>query len=72
MFYVSMLLQTSPDEAVMAELARLQRSFSFLNSGLWVAWLVIVIYVLMLAAREKKLAREIAGLKAMLDDREKS
>ena len=41
---------------------RLQRNFSFLNSGLWVAWLILVVYVLMMVGRERKLKREIAGL----------
>jgi CcmD family protein len=69
MYYALMLLQASPDEAVAAEMQRLQRNFSFLNSGLWVAWLVLVVYVLMLATRERKLQREITGLKAMMEDK---
>jgi len=30
---------------------------------------VLLVYVLMMASRERKLKREIAGLKAMLEDR---
>jgi hypothetical protein len=68
MFYAMMLLQASPDDVV-REMERLQRNFTFLNSGLWVAWLVLVVYVLMMVGRERKLKREIAGLKAMLEDK---
>ena len=68
MYYALMLLQASPDEVV-REMERLQRNFGFLNSGLWVAWLVLVVYVLLMVGRERKLKREIAGLKAMLEDK---
>jgi hypothetical protein len=70
--YALMLLQASADEAVAREMERLQRNFTFLNSGLWVAWLILVVYVLMMVGRERKLKREIAGLKAMLEDKPRS
>ena len=70
--YALMLLQASGDEAVAREMERLQRNFTFLNSGLWVAWLILVVYVLMMVGRERKLKREIAGLKAMLEDKPRS
>jgi hypothetical protein len=70
--YALMLLQASPDDAVFREIERLQRNFTFLNSGLWVAWLILVVYVLMMVGRERKLKREIAGLKAMLEDKPRS
>ena len=70
--YVLMLLQASADDAVLREMERLQRNFTFLNSGLWVAWLILVVYVLMMVSRERKLKREIAGLKAMLEDKPRS
>ena len=66
--YALMLLQASADDVV-REMERLQRNFTFLNSGLWVAWLVLVVYVLMMVARERKLKREIASLRAMLEER---
>jgi len=66
--YALMLLQASADDVV-REMERLQRNFTFLNCGLWVAWLVLVVYVLMIVSRERKLKREIAGLKAMLEDK---
>ena len=66
--FALMLLQASADD-ITREVERLQRNFGFLNGGLWVAWFVMLVYVLMLASRERKLKREIAGLKAMLEDR---
>jgi hypothetical protein len=69
MYYALMLLQASPDDAVTREFERLQHNFTFLNFGLWVAWLILVVYVLMMVGRERKLKREIAGLKAMLEDK---
>ena len=72
MYYALMLLQASPDDAVLREMARLQRNFGFLNSGLWVAWLILVVYVLLMVGRDRKLKREIAGLKAMLEDKPRS
>ena len=69
--YALMLLQASADD-VAREMERLQRNFTFLNSGLWVAWAILVVYVLMMVGRERKLKREIAGLKAMLEDKPRS
>jgi len=69
--FALMLLQASPED-VTREIERLQRNFTFLNSGLWVAWLILVVYVLMMVGRERKLKREIAGLKAMLEDKPRS
>ena len=66
--YALMLLQVSADDVV-REMERLQRNFTFLNAGLWVAWLILVVYVLMMVSRERKLKREIAGLRAMLEDK---
>ena len=63
-----MLLQASAED-ITREMERLQRNCSFLNGGLWVAWLILVVYVLMMVGRERRLKREIAGLKAMLEDR---
>src|ERR1035441_10697340 len=71
MYYALMLLQASSDDVV-REMERLQRNFTFLNSALWVAWLILVIYVLMMVSRERKLKREIAGLKAMMEDKPRS
>ena len=59
-------MQISPED-VTREIARLQRNYEFLSYGLIVAWLVLVVYVLMMVARERKLKREIASLRAMLE-----
>jgi CcmD family protein len=49
----------------------LQHQYEFLSYGLTAAWVVLAVYVLMMVARERKLKREIAGLKAMLEDKRK-
>ena len=63
-----LLAQISPDDIV-REAHRLQRNYEFLSYGLVVAWLILVIYVMMMLAREKKLKREIASLKAMIEEK---
>jgi CcmD family protein len=65
--YALLLLQDAGD--VVREMARVQRNYEFLSYGLIVAWLVLVVYVLMMVSREKKLKREIAGLRAMLEEK---
>jgi CcmD family protein len=60
----------TPDDLV-REAARLQHNYEFLSYGLTVAWLILVIYVLFLVSRGRKLKREIASLRAMLEDRQK-
>jgi CcmD family protein len=61
------LLQTADDVA--REIARLQRNYDFLSYGLTAAWIILVGYVLMMFARQKRLRREISNLRAMLDDK---
>ena len=61
----------TPDDIV-REAARLQRNYEFLSYGLTIAWVILVIYVLFMVSRGRKLKREIASLKAMLEDRQKS
>lgn len=61
------LLQTADD--IVREIGRLQRNYEFLSYGLTAAWLILVFYVLMMLARQKRLKREIANLRAMLDDK---
>jgi hypothetical protein len=48
-----------------------QRNFQFLFYGLATAWLVLLAFVAMLAARERKLRRELGRLRAMIEDRAK-
>jgi t-SNARE complex subunit (syntaxin) len=62
-----LIAQTAEDIAF--ELARLQRNFTFLCYGLIVAWLILVVYVLLMVSRERRLKRELAGLKTMLEER---
>jgi CcmD family protein len=61
------LLQTADD--VVREIARLQRNYEFLSYGLTAAWIILVVYVLMMVGRQKRLKREIANLRAMLDEK---
>jgi CcmD family protein len=51
--------------------ARLQRNYEFLSYGLIAAWVILAVYVLMMMNRQKKLRREIATLRAMLEDKNK-
>ena len=62
-----LLAQTADDIA--RELARLQRNYAFLSYGLIAAWLILVVYVLMMLGRQRKLKREIANLRAMVEER---
>jgi hypothetical protein len=65
-----LLAQVSADD-VTREVARFQRNYEFLSYGLTAAWIILVLYVLMMVARERNLKREIANLKAMLEERQK-
>jgi hypothetical protein len=71
LIHTLLLAQASPDEAVTREIARLQHNYEFLSYGLTAAWVIMVVYVLMLVARERKLKQEIARLKAMLEEKPK-
>ena len=51
------------------EEARLQHQYEFLSYGLTAAWVILAVYVLMMIGRERKLKREIASLKAMLEEK---
>jgi CcmD family protein len=68
--HLPLLAQVSPED-ISLELARLQRNFQFLSYGFAAAWIVLTIYVLMMVGREGRLKREIANLKAMLEERQK-
>jgi CcmD family protein len=67
----SLLLAQFSAEDVAREVARLQRNYEFLSYGLTAAWIILVGYVLMMVARERRLKREIANLKAMLEEKRK-
>lgn len=62
--------QISPQD-LQREFDRLQRNFQFLSYGFAAAWIILTLYVLMMVGRERKLKRQIAGLKAMLEERQK-
>ena len=68
---ILLLAQAVSADDIAREASRLQRNYEFLSYGLIVAWLVLVVYVLMMVARERRLKREIASLKAMLEERQK-
>jgi CcmD family protein len=64
---VALLLQSVED--ILMEKQRLQHNYEFLSYGLVVAWAILVVYVLMMVSRQQKLKREIASLKAMLEEK---
>lgn len=43
------------------------RNFTFMFYGFVAAWVIVVAYVLSLVAREKKLRRELDGVKNMIE-----
>jgi uncharacterized membrane protein YciS (DUF1049 family) len=65
-----LILLAQSAEDVSREIARLQRNYEFLSYGLIVAWVILALYVLMMVSRERRLKREIASLKAMLEDKQ--
>jgi hypothetical protein len=67
---VLFLAQASADD-VAREIARLQRNFEFLGYGFWAAWAVLIVFVLTMVSRERRLKRQIASLRAMLEERQK-
>jgi len=66
-----LLAQVTPDDPIARELARLQHNYEFLSYGLTAAWIIIVLYVLMMVAREGKLKQEVARLRVMLEEKPK-
>jgi CcmD family protein len=63
--FTFLLIQASPDD-IAFELQRLQRNYQFLSYGLVAAWVILIIYVLMMVGRQRKLQREIERLRVML------
>jgi CcmD family protein len=70
-FSMPLLLAQVSVQDVQMEMARLQRNYEFLSYGLTAAWVILVIYVLLLVSRQRKLRREISSLRAMLEDQQK-
>ena len=48
------------------------RNFTYMFYGFLAAWLILVIYVVTLAARERSIRKELTRLRSMIDDREHS
>lgn len=46
------------------------RNFTFLFYGFLAAWLILIVYVVVIAARESKLRDEIERLRRMVEERE--
>lgn len=69
-FQLPLFAQVSADD-VTREVARMQRNFEFLSYAFAAAWIVLAVYVLIMVGRERRLKREIASLKAMLEERQK-
>jgi hypothetical protein len=70
-FLSNSLLLAQTVEDVTREMDRLHRNYEFLGYGYTAALAILVGYVLMMVARERTLKREIANLKAMLEDKQK-
>ncbi len=49
----------------------MEQNFAFLLYGFTAAWLIVILYVISIAVREKKLRQELDRVKRMLDEREK-
>jgi CcmD family protein len=47
------------------------RNFTFMFYGFLAAWLIVVAYIVSLASREKRIRRELDGLRALLEERQR-
>ena len=47
------------------------RNFTFMFYGFLAAWLILCAYVVSLAARERKLKRELERLRLLVEDKER-
>jgi len=65
----ALLLQPSAED-ILLEKQRLQHNYEFLSYGLIAAWVILVVYVMMMVSRQRKLRKEIASLKAMLEEKQ--
>jgi hypothetical protein len=63
------ILQTPLVAQLVSDAQRLQHEYEFLSYGLTAAWIILAVYVLMMVARERKLKREIASLRSMLEEK---
>jgi CcmD family protein len=65
-----MLIAQITVEDLQREATRMQHDYEFLTYGLIAAWVVLAAYVLMMINRQKKLKREIEGLRAMVEEKQ--
>jgi CcmD family protein len=47
------------------------RNFTYMFYGFLAAWLILVVYVVSLVARERKLKDELRRVRSMVEDRER-
>ena len=47
------------------------RNFKFMFYGFTVAWLIVIIYVISIALRERRLRQELDRVKRMVEDQER-
>ena len=66
---LTLIAQVSPDD-IIREMERLQRNYEFLSYGLTAAWIILVIYVLLMVGRQRKLKRDIASQQVLLEERQ--
>ncbi len=59
-------MQISPEDITL-EMQRLQRNYEFLTYGLIAAWIILAAYVALMVGRQRKLKREIARLRQLLE-----
>ena len=48
----------------------MDQNFTFMFYGFLAAWLVVILYVISIALRERRLRAELDRVKRMVDDRE--
>ena len=65
-----MLIAQITVEDLQREATRMQHDYEFLTYGLIAAWVILAAYVLMMIGRQKKLKREIEGLRAMVEEKQ--
>lgn len=47
------------------------RNFSYMFYGFLAAWLILIVYVVSLAARERRLQKALEDVKRLVEEREK-
>lgn len=48
------------------------RNFTYMFYGFLAAWLILVLYVVTLVARERSIRKELTRLRSMMEDREQT